>query len=40
MQRSVSKKKRRVGKRQRKVAKRARLRKIARKRMKLHRGGK
>jgi hypothetical protein len=40
MQRSVSKKKRRIGKRQRKVAKRARLRKIARKRMKLHRSEK
>ncbi len=37
MQRTVSKKKRWVGKRHRKVAKRARLRKIARKRMKLHR---
>ncbi len=37
MQKTVSKKKRWVGKRYRKVTKRAKLRKEARKRMKLHR---
>ncbi len=37
MQRSVSKKKRWVGKRYRKITKIAKLRKVARKRMHLHR---